>query len=48
MKTVLENTRDKVRATLRLQIAATRKVATENIRLLDSTRTSLGANAKGL
>ena len=47
MKSVLESTRDKVRTTLRLQIAATRKVAAENIRLLDSTRTSLGANAKG-
>ena len=47
MKGVLENTRDKVRATLRKQIAATRQVAAENIRLLDSTKTSLGANAKG-
>ena len=47
MKSVLENTREKVRATLRLQITATRQVAAENIRMLDSTRTSLGANAKG-
>jgi TolA-binding protein len=47
MKSVLESTREKVRTTLRLQIAATRKVAAENVRLLDSTRTSLGANAKG-
>ena len=47
MKGVLENTRDKVRATLRKQITATREVSAENIRLLDSTKASLGANAKG-
>ena len=47
MKGVLENTREKVRAALRTQITATRAVAAENIRLLDSTKTSLGANAKG-
>ena len=47
MKSVLENTREKVRNTLRLQITATRQVAAENVRLLDSTKTSLGANAKG-
>jgi hypothetical protein len=47
MKGVLENTRDKVRTTLRKQITTTREVASENIRLLDSTKTSLGANAKG-
>ncbi|MDB4909388.1 MAG: hypothetical protein JWO39_211 [Gemmatimonadetes bacterium] len=47
MKGVLENTREKVRATLRTQITATRQVAAENIRLLDSTKASLGANAKG-
>ena len=47
MKGVLENTRVKVRNTLRLQITATRKAAAENIRQLDSTKTSLGANAKG-
>ena len=47
MKGVLENTREKVRNTLRAQITATRQVAAENIRLLDSTKTSLGANAKG-
>ena len=47
MKGVLENTRDKVRTALRKQITTTREVAAENIRLLDSTKTSLGANAKG-
>jgi hypothetical protein len=47
MKGVLENTRDKVRATLRKQITATREVAAENVRLLDSTKASLGENAKG-
>ena len=47
MKGVLQNTREKVRNALRLQITATRQVAAENIRLLDSTKTSLGANAKG-
>jgi TolA-binding protein len=47
MKGVLLSTREKVRNTLRLQISATRKVAAENIRLLDSTKASLGANAKG-
>ena len=47
MKVVLENTRDKVRAALRTQITTTRQVAAENIRLLDSTKASLGANAKG-
>jgi len=47
MKSVLASTRDKVRNTLRLQINATRQVAAENIRLLDSTKASLGANAKG-
>ena len=47
MKGVLENTRDKVRTTLRKQITATREVAAENVRLLDSTKASLGENAKG-
>lgn len=47
MKGVLVNTRDKVRAVLRKQITATREIAAENIRLLDSTKASLGANAKG-
>jgi hypothetical protein len=47
MQGVLENTREKVRNTIRLQITATRRVAAENVRLLDSTKTSLGANAKG-
>ncbi|HSU93080.1 MAG TPA: hypothetical protein VLI43_05190 [Gemmatimonadaceae bacterium] len=47
MKGVLENTRDKVRTVLRKQITSTRQVAAENIRLLDSTKASLGANAKG-
>jgi hypothetical protein len=47
MKGVLENSRDKVRATLRTQVTATRQVAAENIRLLDSTKASLGVNAKG-
>ena len=47
MKSVLENTRVKVRNTLRVQIAATRQIAAENARLLDSTKASLGANAKG-
>lgn len=47
MKGVLVNSRDKVRAVLRKQIAATRQIAAENIRLLDSTKASLGATAKG-
>jgi hypothetical protein len=47
MKSVLENTREKVRNALRTQITATRQVAAENVRLLDSTKASLGANAKG-
>ncbi|HEV7703148.1 MAG TPA: hypothetical protein VGO46_02605, partial [Gemmatimonadaceae bacterium] len=47
MKSVLQNTREKVRNALRLQITATRQVSAENIRLLDSTKASLGANAKG-
>jgi len=47
MKVVLENTRQKVRDALRAQITSTRQVAAENIRLLDSTKASLGANAKG-
>ncbi len=47
MKGVLENTREKVRNALRQQIAATRQVAALNIQQLDSTKASLGANAKG-
>jgi hypothetical protein len=47
MKGVLQNTREKVRNALRLQITATRQVAAENVRLLDSTKASLGTNAKG-
>jgi tetratricopeptide (TPR) repeat protein len=47
MKGVLENTREKVRNALRAQITATRQVAARNIALLDSTKTSLGTNAKG-
>ncbi len=46
MKGVLEQTREKVRNGLRTQIQATRAVSAENIRLLDSTRVALGANAK--
>ena len=48
MKGVLEGTRDKVRTALRTQITATREIAAENIRLLDSTKASLGTNAKGV
>ncbi|MBK5189434.1 MAG: hypothetical protein JJD97_14415, partial [Gemmatimonadaceae bacterium] len=47
MKGVLAQTREKVRNTLRTQITATRQVAAENIRLLDSTKASIGATAKG-
>jgi hypothetical protein len=47
MKSVLEDTREKVRNALRAQITATRQVAAENVRLLDSAKTSLGTNAKG-
>jgi hypothetical protein len=44
MKGVLEEARDRVRATLRGQIEATRKEAALNVRLLDSVKTSLGAS----
>lgn len=47
MKGVLENTREQVRNALRQQITATRQVAALNIQQLDSTKASLGANAKG-
>ena len=47
MKGVLEGTREKVRTALRSQITATRQIAAENVRLLDSTKASLGTNAKG-
>ncbi|MBA2684554.1 MAG: hypothetical protein H0U66_08710 [Gemmatimonadaceae bacterium] len=48
MTSVLVNTRERVRNVLRMQIAATRQAAADNIRLLDSTKTSLGDNAKGM
>jgi hypothetical protein len=48
MKDVLENTRERVRTALRTQITATRQEAAENVRMLDSTKTSLGTTANGM
>jgi hypothetical protein len=47
MKGILAQSRERVRATLRKQITVTREIAAENVRLLDSTKTSLGVTAKG-